>query len=241
MNNSQSYTIRFTNGRVSSVSPMPAGDIYNNRDIIYSAHKIISDGIEYDLTNRASIYSIHIPDYSVFSSNPISSNLGVTGCLDYVLRMRAGKYWNEGNYALATTCLGQATKLMKYSSIGWPKRDYYRIVNWLIDLGRLKKAKEWEKWIKKNIPNDPSVSRRAKKLNGPIIRPPNPARTSYYLIKKHFPDRAPKSMSGFMRMYNAKSKTYCALIDYAANNGLFLPKTINDLYSLEESGEFSKV
>lgn len=236
------YIPVFKGGHVVDVNPMPAGDIYDNRDIIYSADDIISDGVQYDLTDRNSIYSIEIPHFDLFPSSQIAQNLGVTGCLDYVLRMRSGRYWNDGKYGLSTTCLGQATKLMLYSDVGWPKKDYYRIVNELIDLGRLKKAKEWEEWINKHIPDDPSVSPIAESTYGPIIwATPNPARTSYYLIKKYFPDLAPKSMSGYMRMYNAKSKNYLKLIDVVTSEGLRLPETIGDLYELEESGDLSQV
>lgn len=344
MSNRNPYIIVFSSGHVVDVKPMPVGDIYDNRDIIYSADNIISDGVQYDLTDRASIYSIAIPAYDLSTKSPIVQKLGVTGCLDYVLRMKAGQYWNEGQYGLSTTCLGKATKMMLFSDVGWPKKDYYRIVNELVDLGRLKKAEEWKEWINANVPNDlpqddvgadlaelqdecnlmdtdlvevgdiggccpkcakyrkriyslngkdrrfprfpsdfhtncglcagfycygdlrpsfqckdiikysnrPFVDDRSqeeketyqKRLNMIQMNPiyePNPARTSYYLIKKYFPDLAPKSMSGYMRMYNAKSKNYLKLIDTVTAEGLRLPKTVADLYELEETKEFERV
>ena len=74
-----------------------------------------------------------------------------------------------------------------------------------------------------------------------LIYEPSPARTSYYLIKKYFPNLAPKSMSGYMRMYNAKSKNYLKLIDTVTSEGLRLPTTVADLYELEETKEFERI
>ena len=325
---------------------MPEGNIYDNRDIINSADLIVSDGIKYDLRIKSSINSIRAPSAEYLPSSSIANNLGVTGTLDYVLRMKAGQYWNEANYGMAICVLEKATVLMQSSSIGWSKKDFFRIVNWLIDLGWLRRAEEWRKWINANIPDDlttnppsreqpfdyqklyqsavllntdlvevgevpgccakcakyrrriysisgkdrrfpklptdfhqncaltaypfvygvmePSFSckdisqysKRAfaddrtqeeialfakrveqiEKLQINLIRQPNPARTSYLIIRKYLPDLAPKSMSGYMRMYNSQSKNYLKLLDAASAAGIKLPASIDDLLEMESRG-----
>lgn len=154
------YTVYYAYGHVQKVFPPPNGSYYDNRDIIYGATFIVSDGVAYDLTDKKSIYSIKVPNYHIYAPNKVGEELGVTGCLDYVLRMRAGQFWNESNIDLAIACLEKATELMKHSSIGWPKKDFYRIVDWLNELGKFKKAQAWREWIDRNIPDIEEVVSR---------------------------------------------------------------------------------
>lgn len=147
-------TVYYEHGRVVKLRPEPHQPYYKVRDLIDNATSIVSEGVHYDLTNKKSIYSIEIPKYkSLDNVSQQTQELGVTGYLDYILRMHAGSLWTSGNYDLALACLGKACQLMLYSSIGWQRKDYYRIVNWNIELGRFKKAKEWEDWIENFTPD----------------------------------------------------------------------------------------
>ena len=143
--------VYFIGGHVDHVSPTFNGDLYENRDIVYEADYIVSDGIPYSLIDVDSIRSIVIPNFEESSS--LVSGLGATGSLDYDLRMRAGRYWNNGQYALSIACLEKATEMMPYSGMIWKENDYYRIVNYLIDLGYTGKAQIWKNWIERNVPN----------------------------------------------------------------------------------------
>lgn len=86
------YTVLFLHGRCIGTFPPINGKYYDRRDIIYGANTIISDGKKYDLTNKESIYSIAIPSYDRYRKNAVSEELGVTGYLEYVLKMRASGY-----------------------------------------------------------------------------------------------------------------------------------------------------
>lgn len=145
--------VYFNNGQVTFTIPDIGDSYYEHREIINKANTIVSDGITYDLTDRSSIYAIAIPEYTHFHSNSHAQELGVTGYLEYVLRMHAGLLWNENRYDLAIPCLAKATQLMLYSTVGWQRKDFYRIVDWNIELGRFKKAEEWRVWIEKNTPS----------------------------------------------------------------------------------------
>lgn len=149
-------TVYYEKGQVVKMLPEPKTSYYEVRELINEATAIVSDGVHYDLTNRDSIYSIAVPKYTSEHENENAQNLGVTGYLDYVLRMHAGFLWKTGDYNLAMVCLGKACQLMLYSTIDWQRKDYYRVVQWNVELGRFKKAKEWQDWIEKYTedPND---------------------------------------------------------------------------------------
>lgn len=147
-------TVHFEHGQVTKMVPPPLGSYYDSRELINHATHIVSDGIKYDLSDPNSIHAIQVPEYLDINSNPVSSELGATGYLEYVLRMHSGFLWNKGEYNLSVTCLRQACLLMLYSPLGWQKKDYYRIVNSFIELGRFKKAKEWKDWIEKHVPSE---------------------------------------------------------------------------------------
>lgn len=151
-------TVYYVCGHVSQIVPPPIGSYYDNRDIIYSATSIVSDGVHYDLTDLNSILSMKIPNYLAAKKTKISEELGVTGCLEYVLRSRAGQFYNEEEFDLAIACLGKATVFMRHSvDVMRSQNDYYRIVNWLLQLGRFKKAKEWKNWIEAGVPSAEDV------------------------------------------------------------------------------------
>lgn len=140
----------FEHGQVVKIVPDPNTSYYEVRDDINHATKIMSDGVRYDLTDEKSIRSIKVPAYTYSHENSHANDLGVTGYLEYVLRMHSGWLWNNGDYNLSNVCLGKACQLMLYSTIDWQRKDYYRIVNQNIELGRFKKAKEWKDWIERN-------------------------------------------------------------------------------------------
>lgn len=146
-------TVYFRNGHVISMRPYPITSYYEARQQIYGCDYIVSDGKKYDLGVKEQIYDIQIPNYeSADQNNRVSIELGSTGYLEYVLRMKASQYKNLGNDDLAYACLGQATKLMLYSDMGWPEKEYWRIVDWLEKDGRFKLAAKWEDWIQKYVP-----------------------------------------------------------------------------------------
>lgn len=152
-------TVFFKNGRVVSMNPKFRGPLTDMsvfdrmKQQIYSCNVVVSDGDTFDLRNKEQIYAIPIPDYAAANKNhPVSTALGTTGYLEYVLRMKASQYKNMGNDDLAYACLGQANKLMLFSDMRWPEKEYWRIVEWLEKDGRFKLAAKWEDWIHENVP-----------------------------------------------------------------------------------------
>lgn len=131
-------TIYFKNGIMYKASP-------SNQDNWYDARYLVSDNILYDLENVDDIKQIPIPEFDRFSD--MMSGYGVTGSLDYVLRMKAGKFYNKGEKELCSACLWKATKMMFCSGIDWKKDDFYRLVNWHYELGLFDEAKKAEEYL----------------------------------------------------------------------------------------------
>lgn len=152
-------TVYFTGGRVSCVIPAVPKPYYMHRDTIYDADYIVSDGVRYDLTNPKEVYSIPIPDYKSFRQNSFADDLGSTGYIEYILRMKAGDFYNKKMKEQWYACLAKATNMMLYSDLGWPRKEFFRIVEWLERDGYFKTAEEWKAWISDNVPTNAEYMR----------------------------------------------------------------------------------
>ena len=144
------YIPHFRYGRAYKLVPPPPNSLYEDRELINYAEKIVCDGKMYDLASVESIYSIPIPDYGKMHIGSIESPVFY---LEYVLRMHASYLWKKKEYRLALVCLGKSTQMMPFSPIGYLKETYYRIVDWEEELGKFQKAEEWEQWIEDNAPS----------------------------------------------------------------------------------------
>ena len=134
--------VYFKNGVLQKFTPTECTSYYSTR-------YLISDGIKYDLENELEIKSIKIPK---FKNVDLMDEYGVTGILDYVMRMKAGHLRDSGKKELSIICLRKATELMISSPISWQENDYLRIVRWLIEDGRFDEAEKEEKFLKAELP-----------------------------------------------------------------------------------------
>lgn len=73
-------TIYFKNGEMYKVYP-------TDKESWYDARYLVSDGVKYDLENLDDLRCIPIP---AFTNIDIMHGYGITGSLEYVLRMKAG-------------------------------------------------------------------------------------------------------------------------------------------------------
>ncbi|HRR78065.1 MAG TPA: hypothetical protein P5191_14895 [Ruminococcus sp.] len=138
----------YKNGYLFNTEPA-LSDYYEERDKFYEARFIISDGIEYDLEEIASVQSITVPDFKrqVDTETPGTYSLGVTGYLDYVLRMKASELRNKHKNELSIAVLAKACEIMKRSTVQWKRNDYMRLVNWLYEDKRFDEADQYEEKI----------------------------------------------------------------------------------------------
>lgn len=132
-------TIIFKNGKLISMKPI-------NSNNWYDARYLISDGISYDLERMEDIRNIKIPNFSTVDT--YMDGYGVTGTLDYVMRMKAGAFYNRKEKELCSACLWKSVSLMlANTSTVWSKEDYYRIVFWHNELGMFEEAKKAQAYL----------------------------------------------------------------------------------------------
>lgn len=144
----------FEHGQVVKMIPEPEGSYYDydNRGRMNCSYRIVSDGRMYDLRDKKSVKSIKVPKYVYVNNNPVSNDLGVTGYLEYVLRMHPDP---------SLACLEKACLLMKHSTVGWSRPDYKIIVKEYLRRGNFLKANEWSIWIKKHTESLEELSKSA--------------------------------------------------------------------------------
>lgn len=108
----------------------------------YSAKYINSDGVFYDIENADDINALPIPDFAQYT------NQGVTGTLDYILRMKASQIRRSGNHELSLILLMKTTELMEKSKTLWTLSDYQRLVTWLNEDGFPDEADRYNKMFR---------------------------------------------------------------------------------------------
>ena len=135
-------TIYFKNGKMYRVSP-------TDKESWYDARYLASDGDVYDLENVEDIKRIPVPNFD--EHDTMMDGYGVTGSLDYVIRMKAGAFYNRNQKELCSACLWKSTELMfENKSISWQKKDFERLVNWHNELGMYDEAEKAINYLKKH-------------------------------------------------------------------------------------------
>lgn len=134
-------SLYFINGYLKTV--LPEGE-----ENFYDCDYIYSDGICYDMSNAESIKSIPIPNFQAINS---FEEYGATGSLDYVIRMKAGKYYNSNQKELCSACLWKCTELMLSNSFyAWKKEDFERLVIWHYEMKMFSEGERAKKYLEKN-------------------------------------------------------------------------------------------
>ena len=110
-------TIYFKNGEMYKVYP-------SDKESWYDARYLVSDGVKYDLENLDDLRRIPVPKFPPHQN--IMEGYGVTGNLDYVLRMKAGNFYNRKDKIMCSACLWKCTELMLAHPLSWEESHFYR-------------------------------------------------------------------------------------------------------------------
>lgn len=130
-------TAFFIYGKLYKVSPA-------NTENYYDAKYIVSDNKLYDLENIEDIKRIPIPEFKRMEND----NYGVTGLLDYVLRMKARFFYQRKEKELCSACLWKATEMMFANPLcKWSKKDYVRILKYHLLLDMVEEAERAKKYL----------------------------------------------------------------------------------------------
>lgn len=134
--NRDKQTIYFKNGKMYKVCP-------NDEEGWYDARYLVSDGIKYDLENVNDIRRIPIPKFNQYDS--MMEGYGVTGSLDYVVRMKAGNARQKGLIKESDELYKKAIALMQASGIYYDIKPYLYFAKDLLRDGRFEESEIWER------------------------------------------------------------------------------------------------
>lgn len=227
----------FKNGQLYATQPA-------HLDNWYDVNYICSDSVYFNLENVHDIQKIPVPKFQTL--NDFDNHIS-TGSLDYVLRMKAGKFYNTKQKELCSACLWKSTELMLHNdSFLWREYDYYRIVQWHLELGMFDEAKKAEYYLytqlKKNktyqqLISDIKHTDEYKKQQKEFFSK-NQARKEYYQLVYLLPDIAPKSFSAYRRIKNQNTPRFSQIKEIAENNGIviFNENIQHDAYKKQLSG-----
>lgn len=209
-------TAFFKNGVLYDVSPRNKRvSLDEDKGKAYNARFIVSDGVKYDLENIESIKQIKIPQFNNRNMVPYT-----TRDMGYLLRMCAA---NELRTELTVPLVYKAVSIMIASPIEFQKNDYFRIIAHLWTLGEIEYGDHLLEEVNKRIPSimlrklpdeKESYYNRRNWINKYY------AALEYREMIKVFPDRAPKSLDGYIRMKNNNSANYQKLVKLATENGI---------------------
>lgn len=139
-------TVFFKNGVLYDVSPRNKHvTLDEDRDVAYNARFIISDGVKYDLEDAESIRQIKIPKFNSTKGMPY-----LTRDMGYLLRMCAG---NDTRTNLTVPLIYKAVNIMIASPINYGKKDYFRLVARLWELGEFTYGDHLYAELKRNLPD----------------------------------------------------------------------------------------
>ena len=150
------------------------------------------------------------------------SGYGVTGSLDYVVRMKAANLRNKGMIEESNECYRKANILMKASGIAYDMTPYLYLAKELLREGcflesEAEEEKVYAMWntSREIVSSDPDTR--------PYITQED---REYYRIKYLLPEIAPKSISGYTKMKRNNTPNFQKIAEIAKQAGIeILPKS----------------
>lgn len=201
-------------------------DRYNNKKIAEFRNR-------YDLTSVAGIRAIPKEEAKRYPDGGKS----VVYMPEQILNRQATEYKNNQQYDLAIECLKKANELYPLSFYAYTRKDYERLVDFLVLAGRFDEARiEHEKIdrlygtrldelhrLQSLCAEDgsESMSDYQKRIIDPYTEEAKD-REQYYWLLEHMPEIAPKSFGGFRRMKKINSQNYRKILEEIRKNGYFI-------------------
>lgn len=187
--------------------------LHGDPDSWYDARYLVSDGVLYDLESKEDLQRIVIPD---FGFNDCMEGYGVTGSLDYVVRMKAARLREKGMIPESDACYRKSIELMHKSGIGYDMTPYLYFAKDLLREGRFEESEIEEEKIYRLFNTTKSAV-----CSDPEFRPYiTQEDREYYRLKYAAPESAPKSISGYTRMKRANSANFQKLLKVAHFHGI---------------------
>lgn len=178
-------TAYFKNGKIYKVKPYTEIPLNYVAGYANKARYIISDGKKFDLTNVKSVNSIPIPKYDT------ESKIGVTGMLEYILKMHP----ETDDINLDTAIMDKALSMMNYSYFDYSIDVYLQLPRMLYERGLFELGDE-------KLSKILTSAKCAHEFDAVKLK-------NYrdYHYKRHTdPNSVPKSFSAYMRKLNKQNK-----------------------------------
>ncbi len=210
-------TIYFKNGKLYKVYP-------TDKESWYDARYLVSDGAIYDLENVEDLERIPVPNFELYD---MMEGYGVTGSLDYVLRMKAGNLYNRKEKKLCSACLWKSTEMMLANNIiGWKKEDYSRLIYWHYELGMFDEAQKAKEYLLScHIYTENSFDITAKRIKDNVLEKSRQFETDLVVFHDYGNGCCSEcaKMRGRVYSISGKSRIYPKLPKYVIQNGNFHP------------------
>lgn len=140
---SYDQTIFFKNGMMYKVFP-------SDEESWYDADYLVSDGILYNLENNEDLKRIPIPSYNI--SSPFEG-YGITGHLEYVLKMKAAKLRQKGKILESDSIYERIHLFFGAADCGYGEKDYFIYPLTLLSEFQFEKASQMKSEIEKYLKN----------------------------------------------------------------------------------------
>ena len=210
-------TIHFSNGKLFKI-------VSGDPNYWYNARYLVSDGVTYDLNNPSDIKQIRTPNFQPDTS---MQGYGITGSLDYVLRMKAGACFNNGQKELCSALLWKSTELMHANKwCAWQKKDFERLINWHYDLGMPGEAEKAKKYLMSfDLFQKNQFDILAEQIKISVLSDCKQLGIDLVVFHDHFGDTCGECAKMNARVYSisGKSRLYPKLPDYVREHGNFHP------------------
>ena len=216
-NLTKAKTIYFRNGQLYKLDPP-------NSFSWYDAKFLVSNGKKYDLE---SIYDLHRLPIPTFDSIDILNGYGITGSLEYVLKMKAANLRNKG-LIKESDCLYKRIHLfLAASGNNYRSKDYLDYSHILLTECKLEKYEQEKQFINeylKTIPNKPFELLDRKKLLDQILENCEKWHTDYVVIDAFCGCCAEcNKLQGRVYSISGKSKIFPKLPDHIREYGCIHP------------------
>lgn len=115
----------------------------------YQSKYIHIKGRLYDMTNKKDIEELPV----IPITQKAYSENGITNQYEYILRMVASNIRDTYSHELSLLIMRKAHHMMHNSYIRWLRKDFFRLVVWLLQDGKYDEAMEEIEIIKRNVMN----------------------------------------------------------------------------------------
>ena len=209
-------TIYFKNGEMYKVYP-------TDKESWYDARYLVSDGVKYDLESSKDLNRIPIP---TFTNIDIMHGYGITGSLEYVLRMKAGNLRRKGLLEESDSILERIHLFMGAADNGYQEKDFLIYSHLLLKEGHFEESAKYKAIVQSYLKtlrvchNSFSFYNRAKDVMDKLLSDCRKYNTDYISMSAHLACcEECNKLQGRVYSISGKSKIFPKLPDVIRETG----------------------